>query len=194
MIVLWTGKDVYVGFWTTLFLGSYAISNAITNLSCNVANGCNFTRHIYVIAMVEAILSLAVSYYGTKWIGIPGVALGRLVSALLFTNWAYPLWVKKHSSNKFQMSFRNVLPDLYVLLLFTIICGLIQFYVQIAILKNILGGALFISYIVIGWKIMDKRIQLYILSNLKQLIDKLLNIVGIQKPCKSSVIVDTGKN
>jgi O-antigen/teichoic acid export membrane protein len=90
---LWVGPEWFGGVGLTLIFGSWIAVSAVTRLLAPVILAAGQTAKVTKFMAVEALLNAVLSLVLVKHFGLLGIAIGTLVSMLLYSAWKIPLTV-----------------------------------------------------------------------------------------------------
>ncbi len=95
--ILAPGLDTPIPLIVVGLLIVYTIVRVWTDMFGMVLQSMNDIRILWIVAVVQAALSIGLQTIGARWLGLPGIVLGLTGCFLLTAAWALPLRCRWHS-------------------------------------------------------------------------------------------------
>ncbi len=114
IILFWVGESGYGGMLVVFALGGYGYFLALVSTHAGLLSAMNATRGMVWIGILEAVVNFGLSVALIGWLGIGGVALGTMLSAILTVTWLLPIDVARQTDSRIRVAWSPVLRHLLV--------------------------------------------------------------------------------
>lgn len=169
-VILWThNPNIFIGYLSCFSMGLYCYFLCSSIVPYYVIVSLNYSKEIYKLTLLEAIINLMLSIYLVNKIGIAGVVLGTLIAHVVTMFTLVPFKLNKLMPNLFKFDF--VFVARHLLLTITPI-SLMVYYLNmysISLIKISLLGFIFIFYFIMSFLLIGKKNLLKTLDIVKRL-------------------------
>ena len=157
-VILWThNSTIFIGYLSCFAMGLYCYFLCSSAIPYWVLVSLNYSKEIYKLTLLEAIVNLVLSIYLVNKIGIAGVVFGTLIAHVLTMFILVPIKLDRLIPNLFKFDFTYVFKHLvFAILPVSIMIYLLNGY-SLNLIKALCFIAVCIFYFVVSFIVVGKR-------------------------------------
>lgn len=157
-VMLWThSTTIFIGSLSCFAMGLYCYFLCSSIVPYWVIVSLNYSKEIYKLTLLEAIVNLMLSIYLVNKIGIAGVVLGTLIAHVLTMFILVPIKLDRLIPNLFKFDFIYVFKHIiFAITPVSIMIYLLNGYI-LSVVKILCFISVCIFYLVVSFVIMGKR-------------------------------------
>ena len=157
-VLLWTHNNtIFIGSLSCFAMGLYCYFLCSSIVPYSAIVSLNYSKEIYKLTLLEAVVNLVLSIYLVNKIGIAGVVFGTLIAHVLTMFILVPLKLERLIPNLFKFDFIYVFKHLiFAILPVSIMIYLLNEY-DLNLIKALCFIAVCIFYFVVSFILLGKR-------------------------------------